>query len=66
MTNSSNEVLNKISDDEELIEAQTSRIENFKTNSRKTEKLCHNIADDNTDFSIQHIDEINNFLNQQF
>ena len=65
MTNSSDQILNEINDDEKFIEVQTSRIENFEANLRKTKKSRHHIADDDTDFNTQHTDEINNFLNQQ-
>ena len=65
MTNSSDQILNEINDDEKLIKAQISRIENFEANSRRTEKSRHYIADDDTDFNTQHIDEINNSFSQQ-
>ena len=64
MTNSSNQILDEINDDEKLIEIQTFRIENFEANSRKIEKSRHYIADDDTDFNTQHTDEVNNFLSQ--
>ena len=65
MTNSSNQILDEINDDEEFIEVQTFRIENFEANSRRTEKSRHYIADDDTDFNTQHIDKINNSFSQQ-
>ena len=66
MTNSSSQILNEINDDEKFIKIQTSRIENLEENSRRIEKSRHQIVDDDTDFNIQHTDEINNFLDQQF
>ena len=66
MTNSSDQILDEINNDEKLIKIQTSRIESFETNSRRIEKSRHHIADDDTDFNTQHTDEINNFLSQQF
>ena len=65
MTNQSDQILDEINDDEKLIEAQTSRIENFEENLRRIEKSRHHIADNDTDFNTQHTDETNNFLSQQ-
>ena len=65
MTNSSDQILDEINDDEKLIKAQILRIESLEANSRRTEKSRHHIADDDTDFNTQHIDEINSFLSQQ-
>ena len=66
MTNSSDQILNEINDDEELIETQISCIESLEANSRKIEKSRHYIFDDDTDFNTQHTDEINNLFSQQF
>ena len=66
MTNQSNQILDEINDNEELIKVQTSRIENFEANSQRIKKSRHHIADDNINFNTQHADEINNFFNQQF
>ena len=65
MTNSLDQILDEINDDEKLIKAQTSHIENVETNLRRIEKLRHYIADDDTNFNTQHIDEINNSFKQQ-
>ena len=65
MTNSSNQILNEINDDEKFIEVQTLHIESFEANSRRIEKSYHHIVDDDTDFNTQHTDEINNSFNQQ-
>ena len=54
-----------MNDDEELIEAQTSRIKNLEANSKRIKKSRHHIVDDDTDFNTQHINEINNSFNQQ-
>ena len=64
MTNSSDQILNEINDDEEFIKTQISCIESLEINSRRTEKSRHHIVDDDTDFNTQHTDEINNFLSQ--
>ena len=66
MTNSLDQVLSKINDDEKLIKIQIFRIENLEANSRRIEKLRYHIVDDNTDFNTQHTDEINNSFSQQF
>ena len=54
-----------MNDDEKFIEAQTSRIKNLEADSKKIKKSRHHIVDDDTNFNIQHINEINNFLSQQ-
>ena len=65
MTNSLNQIFNEINDDEKFIKAQTSCIENLEANSRKIEESRQYIANDNINFNIQYINEINNFFNQQ-
>ena len=59
MTNSSNQILDEINDNEEFIEAQTFRIKSLEANSQRVEKLHHHIVDNDTDFNTQHTDEIN-------
>ena len=54
-----------MNDDKEFIEVQTLRIESFKENLRRIEKLRHYIADDDINFNTQHADKINNFFSQQ-
>ena len=66
MTNQLNQILDKINDDEQSIKIQTFRIENFEENLRRIEKSRYHIADNDTDFNIQYVDEINNFFSQQF
>ena len=61
-----NSILNEINDDEEFIEAQTSRSENLKKNLKSIEKTRKCIADANIDSTTKQNDEINNFFNQQF
>ena len=65
MTNSSNQILDEINDDEKFIEIQIFRIESFEANSRRIEKSRHHIVDDDTNFNTQYTDEINSFLSQQ-
>ena len=51
MTNSLNQILDEIHDNEKFIEIQIFRIESLETNSRRTEKSCHYSVDDDTDFN---------------
>ena len=60
-----NSILNEINDGEKLIEAQTSRSENFEENLKSIEKTRRRIADADINSTTKQNDEINNFFSQQ-
>ena len=66
MSDQTNRILNKISEDEKLVEAHTPHSENFKKNIRRSEKLRQRNVDENQSSTIQQNDEIIIFLIQQF
>ena len=58
-------ILDEINESEELIEAQTSRSENFEENLRSIEETRRRIANADTNSTIKQNDKINNFFSQQ-
>ena len=58
-------ILNEINEGEKLIEAQTSRFENFEKNLKSIKKTRKRIANANTNSTTKQNNEINNFFSQQ-
>ena len=65
MSDQTNCILNKISEDEKLIEVHTSHFESLKENIRRSEKSRQRNVGENRSSTIQQNDEIIISFNQQ-